>query len=719
MPRLQSSTSSSLSATFIIRIFIIIIIIAVATNTITIFPSCYALVSTTSLGKQRRNYYCKPHPHSSHHQQQQQYGYLQYKQQHDDYERRGYYNYPQINRNNNNRNRKAMGESQRGIHSNDWSTHTAVVEAGGVSMTQNSAYLHAMEDQRYELNEWNNNNMNYLTAGNNNNVQMLDYENRINARFSRHRRRLNLRTHLQTAVVASSVLLPSSLPTAKNVMRPQMLQGVPIPIFNNHHIIHRRRIINLDYPCNNNDIEEECIALPPDQFEDATYSECNVLHCTNILIPFDTTTNKNIMEEEEEEEGALIIGTTIVNDIKYYILQIYHNVLVPYRRNTPFDVPMVDTSVAYWLRNQLHLAIYGRVRYGTILQCLSSPLHVELLTTMDENNGGSTTTTATTVSYISTGTSVAIKEISWDSISEQGYKLAEDPIKEVAAMQYISNFLHTTQQEQQQQQQWSDNDINNNNIVVDDDTTAATTTNKQQQQHPNHHIMLPIDLLSNEKYLYSITPYYNGGRLLDRIENKGRLSEVESRYYIRQILIGLSNLKVANVVHRDISPENIMLHDNECYIIDMGMCLRIPTLPPTTATTTTTTMIQQQQGQQQQQQQRRALILPQTPCGKWHYLSPEICASIEPFDGPAVDLWAVGIILYIMLTGSPPPWNEPRLTDTNFSNCMECIISEENASLGLSSDVLNLLQCMLRYDPADRLCLEQVMNHPWMMTTSK
>ena len=149
------------------------------------------------------------------------------------------------------------------------------------------------------------------------------------------------------------------------------------------------------------------------------------------------------------------------------------------------------------------------------------------------------------------------------------------------------------------------------------------------------------------------------------------------------------------------------------------MCLRIPTLPPTTATTTTTTMIQQQQGQQQQQQQRRALILPQTPCGKWHYLSPEICASIEPFDGPAVDLWAVGIILYIMLTGSPPPWNEPRLTDTNFSNCMECIISEENASLGLSSDVLNLLQCMLRYDPADRLCLEQVMNHPWMMTTSK
>ena len=95
-----------------------------------------------------------------------------------------------------------------------------------------------------------------------------------------------------------------------------------------------------------------------------------------------------------------------------------------------------------------------------------------------------------------------------------------------------------------------------------------------------------------------------------------------------------------------------------------------------------------------------------------------------------------------MLTGSPPPWKEPRLSDTNFRLFMDTttsntadddnrnsrgssssggggsnlkrILSEENA-LGLSTDVLDLLQSMLMYNPEDRLCLEQVMNHPWMM----
>ena len=702
------------------------------------------------------NYYPNNHHHLSIQQQQQDGYYLQYKQHqhHDDYERREhnhYYSNNNIN-SNNNKSRKPRG----------------VVEEAVASMTQNSAYLHAMEDQRHEFYK-----LNYHTDSNNNNGVPLDYENRINARFTRYQRRYSLRTTRNNkaaaaAAAALSVPPPTLLSTA-TMMRPQMLQGVPIPIFNNHyhhHNHHRRIIINSDYPCTNNDIEEECIALPPDQFEDASYSECNVLHSTNILVPFDYDDDTTTTRKNNEEEGILIIGTTIVNDIKYFILQIYNNVLVPYRRSTPFDIPTMDKTVAYWLRNRLHSAIYGRVRYGTMLRYLISPLHVELsTTTMDDddydnnnNNVGSsstaTRTTAVTVSYISTGTSVAIKEISWDSISEQGYKLAEDPIKEVAAMQYMYNFVNSNTQ-----QQWTDNINNNNNnniIVVDDDTTTtttATTNSNNQQQHPNnHHIMLPIDLLSNEQYLYSITPYYNGGRLLDRIEYKGRLSEVESRYYIHQILLGLAVLKKANVVHRDISPENIMLHDNECYIIDMGMCLRIPTIPSTTppqaTTTTATTVIQQQQQQQQQGRQERlqrsrAMILPQTPCGKWHYLSPEICASVEPFDGPAVDLWAVGIILYIMLTGSPPPWKEPRLSDTNFRLFMDTttsntadddnrnssgsssssggggsnlkrILSEENA-LGLSTDVLDLLQSMLMYNPEDRLCLEQVMNHPWMM----
>ena len=112
---------------------------------------------------------------------------------------------------------------------------------------------------------------------------------------------------------------------------------------------------------------------------------------------------------------------------------------------------------------------------------------------------------------------------------------------------------------------------------------------------------------------------------------------------------------------------------------------------------------------------QRSLILPQSPCGKWYYLSPEVCLSEQPFDGPAVDLWAAGVILFIMLTGLPP-WEEPRMTDENFrlmtNGHLMRLLTERR--VGLSVDAMDLLQRMFWYDPADRLSLEQVCAHPWI-----
>lgn len=152
------------------------------------------------------------------------------------------------------------------------------------------------------------------------------------------------------------------------------------------------------------------------------------------------------------------------------------------------------------------------------------------------------------------------------------------------------------------------------------------------------------------------------------------------------------------------SPENLMVHEGNVYIIDMGMCLRIPDNGDDGSFPT-----------KQQQQQRRSLILPQSACGKWYYLSPEVCESEQPFDGPAVDLWAAGVILFIMLTGVPA-WKEPKMTDENFklmsAGHLVSVLTERRA--GLSADAMDLLQRMFWLDPADRLSLEQVMAHPWM-----
>ena len=184
---------------------------------------------------------------------------------------------------------------------------------------------------------------------------------------------------------------------------------------------------------------------------------------------------------------------------------------------------------------------------------------------------------------------------------------------------------------------------------------------------------------------------------------------------------GLSCLKRAGVAHRDMSPENLMVHGDNVYIIDLGMCLRIPSslhddddvVPDYDADDPADRYRRDQR--QRPASRRRSLILPQTPCGKWYYLSPEVCLSERPFDGPAVDLWAAGVILFVMLTGSPP-WEEPRLEDDNFrlmtTGHMGRMLEERVA--GLSADAMDLLQSMLFLDPADRLSLEQVRAHPWM-----
>ena len=137
------------------------------------------------------------------------------------------------------------------------------------------------------------------------------------------------------------------------------------------------------------------------------------------------------------------------------------------------------------------------------------------------------------------------------------------------------------------------------------------------------------------------------------------------------------------------SPENLMVHNGKLYIIDLGMCLKIP-YPDD----------RYPMNSDIQQPHQRSLIVPHAPCGKWYYLSPEVALSEQPFDGPTVDLWAAGVILFVMLTGQPP-WEEPKMTDDNFklmsTSHLEQILDKRR--VGLSSDAMDLLQRMFWLDP--------------------
>jgi len=549
-----------------------------------------------------------------------------------------------------------------------------------------------------------------------------DYEAKVDARFSRYRRRERLRRVRTTASTISHgaemdrqrrelakledqnarlLLLGGLLTTAQQQQQQQqqpqqLLVNTPIPIINFR--------TNSDFPASKLPASQWTqMAQPPIQFEEAEYSECDRV-ITRVLVPCDTG------DSNGDDEP-----TTVVLNGMNYMVHTVEDVVIP-RGHHQHEQPL-SIKRGYWLHAKLHDAIYGQVRYGTILHKLNSPIQVML----PSSQNSSSKEEWASVEWIATDDSVAVKEMSWEHIRTQRAELAEDPIKEVAAMQYLKKWVDDEEKEHVNMRVLQQMGFQQRGIIPvqqqqgeesqPEDDDDSTSQNSMQHQS---HISMPLDLLSDDYNLYSITPFCTGGRLLDILENKNRFSEPEARYWMRQILKGLSCLKKAGVCHRDMSPENLMVHEGNIYIIDMGMCLRIPYI--------------NQHGDDdgggggggsytnnQQQQQQRSLILPQSACGKWYYLSPEVCQSEQPFDGPAVDLWAAGVILFIMLTGQPP-WEEPKMTDENFklmsTGYLVQILTERR--VGLSADALDLMQRMFWLDPADRLSLEQVCAHPWM-----
>jgi len=214
------------------------------------------------------------------------------------------------------------------------------------------------------------------------------------------------------------------------------------------------------------------------------------------------------------------------------------------------------------------------------------------------------------------------------------------------------------------------------------------------REYPN--LLGIIEALEDSDNLYTVMRYCPGGDLYDYIEKHKNRTEEHARYCFYQILKGLDQLQICGIFHRDLSIENIMLHDDRCVIIDFGMCLKIPV----------------------GEDGIRRLIVPQGACGKVRYMTPETFANRvsnrHPVDGPTGDLWAAGVILFVLLTGKFP-YLQPDSNDVGF-----CWATNDIASLLQSWDIhvspsaVDLLQKMFQLYPNLRCTLAQVMEHPWV-----
>ncbi|KAF9102823.1 AGC protein kinase Gad8 [Mortierella sp. AM989] len=181
-------------------------------------------------------------------------------------------------------------------------------------------------------------------------------------------------------------------------------------------------------------------------------------------------------------------------------------------------------------------------------------------------------------------------------------------------------------------------------------------------------VPLKFSFQSPEK-LYLVLAFVNGGELFHHLQREGRFSEERSRFYAAELMCALECLHGFNVVYRDLKPENILLdYTGHIALCDFGLCKL-----GMTETETTNTF-----------------------CGTPEYLAPELLLG-QGYT-KTVDWWTLGVLLYEMLTGLPPFYDE------NIHEMYRKILQDElRFPDEVAPDARSLLSALLTRDPVQRL----------------
>lgn len=201
------------------------------------------------------------------------------------------------------------------------------------------------------------------------------------------------------------------------------------------------------------------------------------------------------------------------------------------------------------------------------------------------------------------------------------------------------------------------------------------------KDHP--HIIKLIQTIKENGYTCLILELGEGGELFNHIVDSGRIDELQARKFFRQIVSGVLYSHANLVVHRDLKPENIILDGKgNVKVSDFGLSNIL-----------------------------RPGMLFTTFCGSPVYTSPEVVMH-KQYNGTMADVWSLGAVLYVMVTGGMP-WRLEKNAVKNMDQLLAAKFKLPD-SLGLSEEVKDLIRKMLTADAKDRATLEQVASHPWL-----
>ena len=203
--------------------------------------------------------------------------------------------------------------------------------------------------------------------------------------------------------------------------------------------------------------------------------------------------------------------------------------------------------------------------------------------------------------------------------------------------------------------------------------------------HPN--IIQLFEIFDEQKKMHLVLELVTGGELFDRIVAKSSYTEREAANTIGTLCSALGHLHALKIVHRDLKPENILYaspaEDAAIKVADFGLARMVSSSD-----------------------------MMKTACGTPGYVAPEILNN-KGYDSAAVDMWSTGVILYILLCGFPPFYEEelPALFDQilharyDFPSPWWDSISKEAKSL---------VQALLTLDPKKRMTADEVLKQPWV-----
>ncbi|XP_063306410.1 serine/threonine-protein kinase H2 [Pelobates fuscus] len=206
----------------------------------------------------------------------------------------------------------------------------------------------------------------------------------------------------------------------------------------------------------------------------------------------------------------------------------------------------------------------------------------------------------------------------------------------------------------------------------------------------HHNIIQLIEVFEAQDRVYMVMELATGGELFDRIIAKGSFTERDATKVLQMVLDGINYLHGLGITHRDLKPENLLYYhpgaDSKILVTDFGLA---------------------KAGNKGRDWSMRTI------CGTPEYIAPEII--LRKSYSNAVDMWALGVITYILLSGSMP------FEDENRTRLYRMIIKGKYSYLGdpwpnVSNLAKDFIDRLLTVDSNDRLLAADALNHPWIKT---